>query len=1551
MKNPFYVLVFTALISCVNSLLAQSAAKNPQELWSGFDPDAGDFKEQIVREETNEGIYQRDSYISAYVQGQEIRVYCKYSVKSGSRNAPGLLDVHGWMGSPNPDKDFVNDGWAVMAHDYCGMTKGREDFTKYPDAMRHGNMDAKFGHRVKSQTLNGSPIMNPTETDDYLWYAIQRRVLSYLISQKEVDANRIGAKGYSYGGTLMWNLAMDSRVKAVAAYFGVGWLEYYRTQRVWMYEQNANQPRPNAGESLYLATIAPQSHAPYITAATLWLNGTNDHHGGHERGEKTFEMMQDGVPWSFAHQPRAHHDTTNIGHNTKLWLGKHVLDADLEWPEQSESSFSLDTTGVPLFTVTPADPEQVVDLQMYYAIKNPVSYGRAWRDVSVQRRGKQWAGKMPVLNVDDYVFAFANIVYKNSVVRSSSFTAAIPSELGDAKATDRLSEQLDSAGTSWLNVGPVQGKDGVRGFRVLNARGTFNEQFSDPKWKSPKDAQLSFRFFCTEPQKLTVSVNQHWKATVFFPASNDWQKKSLPAALFMNQLNQQPLQDWTQTRRIEMKADGNADITKIIFADFQWEQPLKRKAERQMEAKPSKPTAMDRVYLTREMASDTDTYVRVVNDGAWDGGLISIGGKIFRRGLGVHARSKLVFPLGGLYETFSVVPGPDDAHHGQIEMKVLVDDRQVWSSGSTRSVMKREPSTLNISVRDAETLSLIVEVSDGDRGGDHASWGDAHLTRVSDASAPSQTRGDKLSEVREKLRPFFQKYCFECHGLEKQEAQVQFEQIAWEIRDNDSAQRWQDALDQLNGGDMPPEQADQPDSAELADALDLLTGALIEARRRLTDHGGEVQLRRLNRREYSNSIRDLFGFDVLPDDIPSDGEIATFDTVGAEQLFTSAHFEQYLELGKQIASEAFKFNTQPYRKVTIDRVEPEQRVTEKMREKLADLDRKMAWSKEGKSWQEMGFKDEGEMEIVFQQWDARAEVPRQYLRYPHVDRGVYNCDVAKWVSISKHVDIRGEYILRLNGGIAGKHDPLRKIARIWDRDRIRGTVPISGTPENPQTVETRLRQPMNRYHMSVKIRENVPENTINSMRGYVNRLEGNGARTDPRAAIWVDWMEIEGPFYPEHRPRFEDILYPNLASGTEDSMLGDDGRARELIEQFSYQAFRRVKPEKDYLDQLHRLFLVNRESGLDYQSAMSDVIGVILASPGFLFLQEQGSKEASEARGELNDRELAVRLAYFLWSSPPDDELYEANLSDPEIYSQQVDRMLADPKVKGFRDGFINQWADLDRYDAITIDNREHFRFNEGLQQDAKQEVREFFGVLLDENLPASNLIESDFLMINSTLAAHYGIDPPSPGDSGFQKVFLPADSPRGGMLTQTAFLVTGSNGERSSPVIRGALVMEKLLHDKPAPPPPNVPELGSTSTMPRTNRELVELHQTKAVCASCHKKMDVIGFGLENFDATGAWRDNEKVGGNAFAIQPAGKLPNGKAFSDASSLKERLLEEKEQLAEELVESILSYAIGRTIEFSDSDHVAALVNRLKADDFRIRSMVREIASSKLFRTK
>ena len=554
---------------------AAAAPQSPMQVWADYDPNQGDFKEQIVKEETKEGYYYRESYISAYVAGEEIRVYCQYQVKAGAKNAPGLLNVHGWMGKPSIDKEYVADGWAEMTYDYCGNTRDRPQYTKYPEKLRHCNMDAKFGGAIGTETPDHKSITDPKQTSLYVWYAMSRRVLSYLEQQKEVDRTRLGARGYSYGGTLMWQLATDPRIKAVVAYFGIGWLEYYRNKQVWLYNNPYVEPAKTPGEELFLATVAPEAYVPHISAATLFLNGSNDHHGVFERGLESFKRFKPGVPWAFAIQARGHHNTEKTGQDCKMWLEKHVLNKDVFWPAHPKSEIKLNPEGVPELVVTPASPERVKNVEMWYALKNPCLLHPRWRDVEcIKTEATSWVGHMPVANVDDYVFGFANINYDTTVVVSTDFNAAIPSKLGTAKATDKASTAVFSGdggmGAAWSNVAEVEGVGGIKGFRCAdNKAGTGTELMSNPKWEAPLHAQLGFKFYCTEPQRLIFSTGDY-DAEIEITASDNWQEMVLPTNKFINRINQHRLASWKDVAALHLEPKAGSDITKVVLAQFRW---------------------------------------------------------------------------------------------------------------------------------------------------------------------------------------------------------------------------------------------------------------------------------------------------------------------------------------------------------------------------------------------------------------------------------------------------------------------------------------------------------------------------------------------------------------------------------------------------------------------------------------------------------------------------------------------------------------------------------------------------------------------------------------------------------------------------------------------------------------------------------------------------------------------------------------------------------------------------------------------------------------------
>ncbi len=564
-----------AILLFIPPVHAQSSATpptplTPPELWKSYNPDEGPFNEEIVREETASGIYSRDSYISAYVLGEEVRVYCCYRVKAGASRAPGLLDVHGWMGMPMVSTEYVNDGWAVMAHDYCGKKDNRAHYTKYPEKLAHGRMESKTIH---AKLPDGHDITDPKQTSHYLWFAIERRVLSYLLSQKEVDKNRIGAKGYSYGGTLMWNLGMDPRVKAVVSYFGIGWITYYRDRGVWMHDPNSRQPPMSEGEKLFIQTVEAQSHAPYIGAPTMWLTGSNDHHSGHERGGETFKLFRPSVPWSFAIQARGHHNTEKLGDDAKLWLEKYVLGKNTPWPARPHADLTLDEAGVPQIRVTPDSTNSLEELQVFYAQKEPNNVHRSWRQASTVRNGNTWTATLPVLNTDDYVFAFSNARYENNIVLSSDFKAVIPSKLGKAVATDKATDVIPWGNNAWTENEPAKTPAGIEGFRAINKKtGTRNQQMNDPAWRAKPDSALSVRLHCAEPQKLYMSANNQFDMNLELQPSGEPQTIVISAKNLRNRTTGEPMQDWAKTNDLLlMPAAGmNSDMTKVVFLEFKW---------------------------------------------------------------------------------------------------------------------------------------------------------------------------------------------------------------------------------------------------------------------------------------------------------------------------------------------------------------------------------------------------------------------------------------------------------------------------------------------------------------------------------------------------------------------------------------------------------------------------------------------------------------------------------------------------------------------------------------------------------------------------------------------------------------------------------------------------------------------------------------------------------------------------------------------------------------------------------------------------------------------
>jgi len=310
-------------------------------------------------------------------------------------------------------------------------------------------------------------------------------------------------------------------------------------------------------------------------------------------------------------------------------------------------------------------------------------------------------------------------------------------------------------------------------------------------------------------------------------------------------------------------------------------------------------------------------------------------------------------------------------------------------------------------------------------------------------------------------------------------------------------------------------------------------------------------------------------------------------------------------------------------------------------------------------------------------------------------------------------------------------------------------------------------------------------------------------------------------------------------------IAGGEADARAVLEKFAKRAFRGKDPSSAYLDKLTALYDSRRKAGDAHEAAIKEPLSVIVASPGFLYLQEIGSGDLGQANQSthshstvpipLSKSELASRLSYFLWSAPPDDQLLKADLTQPDVLAREVDRLIASGKADEFVNGFVHQWLGMDRLDFFQFDTKQFRDFDESAKAAARREVYETFAYLLRHRGSLTRLLKSDEIHVNGLLATYYGIDGVS-GDA-FQKVTLPKDSPRGGLLGMAAILAMGSNGERTSPVERGAWVLRKLLHTPPPPAPPNVPQLDRLAGKPISPRERLLAHQEEPQCLQCHRE------------------------------------------------------------------------------------------------------------------
>ncbi|MEM6279473.1 MAG: DUF1592 domain-containing protein, partial [Verrucomicrobiota bacterium] len=404
------------------------------------------------------------------------------------------------------------------------------------------------------------------------------------------------------------------------------------------------------------------------------------------------------------------------------------------------------------------------------------------------------------------------------------------------------------------------------------------------------------------------------------------------------------------------------------------------------------------------------------------------------------------------------------------------------------------------------------------------------------------------------------------------------------------------------------------------------------------------------------------------------------------------------------------------------------------------------------------------------------------------------------------------------------------------------------------------------------------------------------------------------------------------------------------------------KPTATFVDQLHQLYLEEKAAGKKFPDAIREPLALVLASPGFLYLAEPVSA-GNEGKSEpLSDPELAVRLSYFLWSAPPDSSLMDDALSgrlrEPGVLRRHAERLLDDRRSDEFIGALAHQWLHMERLDFFQHDPRAFPEFDDSVKELARSEVYETIRHVLMNRLPPRDLLDPEYLIVNDLLADYYEL--PEVEGSHFRRVAIPEGSPRGGLLGMAAIHAMGSDGNHSSLVERGVWVTRYLLHDPPPPAPPNVPQLSRVRGQLLSPREELAAHMEQAQCAQCHERIDPVGYGMENFDAAGQWRDLlllEKKKGNRVVekkkvpVDPSGALPDGSAFPDFEALRDEVAKREGAFTRGYLEALIEYGLGRPYGFSDESLRERLLKRATAKDGSLRELVLALVESQPFQRK
>jgi hypothetical protein len=838
---------------------------------------------------------------------------------------------------------------------------------------------------------------------------------------------------------------------------------------------------------------------------------------------------------------------------------------------------------------------------------------------------------------------------------------------------------------------------------------------------------------------------------------------------------------------------------------------------------------------------------------------------------------------------------------------------------------------------------------------------------------------------REVARPFFEQHCLQCHGPTKAKAGYRLDLLGADFLAADVAGQWKELLDRLNAGEMPPKGSPRPDPQQMAGFVAWVNAQLHDAENAAKNAGGRIPMRRLNRDEYANTVRDLLKLDEnivrpLVEELPGDGKAEGFDRLGIALFFDQTQIERSLAVAEKIAAraivtEAPKVNRKLTRFEFLRRRPPEPMVkvfpesahriprgAEELfirPDYIEHIQGYPTYRKELAAW---GVIDHFSISQIVTQdgyyrFHIKATVDNRGRTEPNKFRLQYGMDSPIQAESEVGLDPSGttEAVLFLRGPVNGEvkgpqvfnllwnHTPKAVVMEpnyakvFWRRVALVGQLERAVARRAPQAEQDALRKQLDEAIQ-----------TLNSWKGPAN-IYNPDMDVEKLPRLRIESIEIEGPIQKEWPPPSHRALF--FAGDNRH----DSAYAREITARLLPRAYRRPVSKQEVEAIVAVVEDAQTTGNPSFPEAMRVGLQRVLCSPGFLFLQEPAG--AQTQRRQLTDHELASRLSYFLWSTMPDDELFAqaaaGKLREPAVLAGQVRRLLADPKAEQLVRNFAGQWLSVREYGAVQP-AAEYRDYDKTLEQASKQEPLAFFSEVLANNLPITSFLDSDFVVVNERLAKHYGIA----GVRGpeFRRVAIGPEHHRGGVLGMAGLMTFLADGTRTLPMRRGTWVLRELFNDPPNNPPPNAGEIQpNTAGKNLTLRERIERHRRDEVCASCHAKLDPYGLALENYDAIGKWR--ERANGEGFrgpqapVLDVSGALSDGTRFTTLEEYKAALLKHKDKFARAFCVKLLTYALGRPVGYTDHEVVDGLMAAQKKDDYRIQAFIHAIVASEPFTTK